>query len=242
PAFTIQLSLSKPEQDLSYINRPTPPIIEDCVSNSKNESETKASQIVPSFVQSTEQVTSPRHFVKRSITAATSKPASLKSASSGKRRNIKACFVCKSLDHLIKDYDYHVKKMAQPTPRNHAHRGNPKHYAQMTHHNPQKHMDPATGPRHANPIVTKTKSPIRRHITCSPSPKTSNSPSKVTAVTAPVVSAAQGKQGKWEWGKKCLILDHVSCNKSASMTLKMFDYNDALRRSKSVMAWVPKRI
>nr|GEZ51586.1 hypothetical protein [Tanacetum cinerariifolium] len=217
---------------------------------------------------STEQVTSPRHFVKRSITAATSKPASLKSASSGKRRNIKACFVCKSLDHLIKDCDYHAKKMAQPTPRNHAHRGNPKHYAQMTHHNPQKHMDPATvltqskpvsitavrpvsaavsklkvtRPRHANPIVTKTKSPIRRHITRSPSPKTSNSPSKVTAVTAPMVSAAQGKQGKWEWRKKCLILDHVSCNKSASMTLKMFDYNDALRRSKSVMAWVPKRI
>nr|GEW69242.1 hypothetical protein [Tanacetum cinerariifolium] len=60
--------------------------------------------------------------VETSIPAATPKPASLNSASSGKRRNKKACFVCKSMDHLIKDCDYHAKKMAQPTPRNYAHR------------------------------------------------------------------------------------------------------------------------
>nr|GEW36032.1 putative ribonuclease H-like domain-containing protein [Tanacetum cinerariifolium] len=46
--------------------------------------------------------------------------------------------------------------------------------------------------RHANPIVTKTNSPIRRHITRSPSLKTSNSPPIVTAVKALVVSVAQG--------------------------------------------------
>nr|GEZ87097.1 hypothetical protein [Tanacetum cinerariifolium] len=40
--------------------------------------------------------------------------------------------------------------------------------------------------------VTKSKSPIRRHITRSPSSKTSNSPPRVIAVKAPVVSAAQG--------------------------------------------------
>nr|GEW53019.1 hypothetical protein [Tanacetum cinerariifolium] len=40
-------------------------------------------------------------------------------------------------------------------------------------------------------------------------------------------------QGKWEWRPKCPILDHVSCNTSASMTLKRFDYNDALGISKS---------
>nr|GEZ85900.1 hypothetical protein [Tanacetum cinerariifolium] len=63
PAFTIQLSPTKPAQDLSYTNRPTTPIIEDWVSNSEDESETKAPQIVPSFVQSTEQVKSPKHSV-----------------------------------------------------------------------------------------------------------------------------------------------------------------------------------
>nr|GFA34626.1 hypothetical protein [Tanacetum cinerariifolium] len=112
-----ELSLTKPEQDLSRTTRPTAPIIEDWVSDSEDESETKPLQIVPSFVQSSEQVKTPRHFVQpveTSIPAATPKPTSPKSNSSGKRRNRKACFVCKSVDHLIKDCDYHAKKMAQP--------------------------------------------------------------------------------------------------------------------------------
>nr|GFC50683.1 hypothetical protein [Tanacetum cinerariifolium] len=149
---------------------------------------------------------------KTSIPAATPKPASPKSNSSGKRRNRKACFMCKSVDRLIKDSDYHAKKMAQPTPRNYAHRGNHKQYASLTHTNVQKHMVPTavltqsnqvsitavrpvsaampkikvTRPRISHLIVTKSKSPIRRHITRSPSPKTSNLPPRVTAVQAPV--------------------------------------------------------
>nr|GEV02775.1 putative ribonuclease H-like domain-containing protein [Tanacetum cinerariifolium] len=125
PAFNVQLSPTKPEQDLSYTNRPTAPIIEDWVFDSEDESETKASQSVPSFVQSFKQVKSSRNSVQHveiSILAATSKSASPKPASSVKRMNRKACFVCKSVDHLIKDCDYHAKKMAQPTTRNHAHR------------------------------------------------------------------------------------------------------------------------
>nr|GFC15700.1 hypothetical protein [Tanacetum cinerariifolium] len=225
-AFNVHLSPTKPEQDLSHTHRPATPIIEDWVFDSKDEPETKAPQIVPSFVQSSEQVKSPRHSVQSvetSIPATTPKPASPKSVSSGKRRNRKACFVWKSVDHLIKDYDYHAKKMAQPTPRNYAHKGNHKQYALLTHTNPQKHMVPTvvltqskpvfntavrpvsadvpkikvTRPRLAHPIVTKSKSPIRRNITRSPSLKTSNSPPRVTAVKDPVVSAAQGTQGKW---------------------------------------------
>nr|GEY88267.1 hypothetical protein [Tanacetum cinerariifolium] len=174
-ALLLIMSPTKPKQDLSHINIPTAPIIEDWVSNSKDESETKAPQSVPSFVQSFEQVKSPRHSVQHVetyILAATPKPASPKSASSGKRRNRKACFMCKSLDHLIKDCDYHAKKMAQPTTRTQG---------------PVSAAVPKfklTRPRHANLIVTKTNSPIRRHITRSPSPKTSNSPPRVTAVKA----------------------------------------------------------
>nr|GEW92279.1 hypothetical protein [Tanacetum cinerariifolium] len=93
PAFTVKLSPIKPDQDLSLTDRPSAHIIEDWVSDSEDESETKAPQIVSSFVQSTEQVKSPRH-----------------------------------------------SKMAQPTARNHAHRGNHKQYAPMTHQYPQKHM------------------------------------------------------------------------------------------------------
>nr|GEU82796.1 hypothetical protein [Tanacetum cinerariifolium] len=99
-----------------------------------------------------------------------------------------------------------------------------------------------TRPRYPYHVVTKSKSPIRRHITRSPSSKTSTSPPRVTAVKALVVSAAQAKQGTWVWRPKCPILDHDSRTTSASMTLKRFNYNDALEISKSVMAWVPKRI
>nr|GEY58001.1 putative ribonuclease H-like domain-containing protein [Tanacetum cinerariifolium] len=50
-----------------------------------------------------------------------------------------------------------------------------------------------TQPRLAHSPITKSKLPIRRYITRSPSPKTSNSPPKVTAVKASVVSAAQAE-------------------------------------------------
>nr|GEZ76552.1 hypothetical protein [Tanacetum cinerariifolium] len=186
-AFNVQLSPTMPAQDLSHTNRPISPIIEDWP-------------------------------VETSIPTATPTPASPKFASSGKIRNRKACFVCKSVDHLIKDCDYHAKKIAQPSPTNYAHRGNYKHYALLTHTYPQKPMVPTavltqskpvfntvvrpvsvvvpkinvTRPRYAHPNITKSKSPIRRHITHSPSLNTSNSSPRVTAIQASVVSDAQG--------------------------------------------------
>nr|GFA20255.1 hypothetical protein [Tanacetum cinerariifolium] len=47
------------------------------------------------------------------------------------------------------------------------------------------------------------------------------------------ISAAQHNQGTWVWRPKCPVLDHDFRTTSASMTLKRFDYNDALGRSKS---------
>nr|GEY38895.1 hypothetical protein [Tanacetum cinerariifolium] len=127
-AFNVQLSPPKFNQYLSHTTRPTAPIIEDWVSDSKDESKTKAPLFVPSFVQSSKQMKSPMRYVQpdeTSIPAAattTHTSASPKSASSSKRKNRKACFVCKCVDHLIKDCYYHAKKMAQPTLRNYAHR------------------------------------------------------------------------------------------------------------------------
>nr|GEU40266.1 ribonuclease H-like domain-containing protein [Tanacetum cinerariifolium] len=164
-----ELSPTKPEQDLSHTTRPTTPIIKDWVSYSEDESETKAPQII----LTNQMPTNP-----------------------SKRRNRKACFVCKSVDHLIKDCDYHAKKMVQPTPRNHKHRvliqSKP---VSITAIRPVSVVVPkikVTQPRHANSIVTKSKSSIRRHLTHSPSSKASNSPPRVTAVKASMVSAAQG--------------------------------------------------
>nr|GEZ08661.1 hypothetical protein [Tanacetum cinerariifolium] len=164
-AFTVKLSPTKPDQDLSLNHRPSAPIIEDWVSDSEDESETKTLQNVPSFVQ-----------------------------------NRKACFMCKSLDYLIKDCDCHEKKMAHPTARNHAHRGTHKQYAPMKLQNPQRHMVPAAVLTQSKPVpITAVRPPI---------PKLSNSPPRVTAIKALMVNAAKGMQGKWEWIPKCPILDH----------------------------------
>ncbi|GJY45116.1 hypothetical protein Tco_0433329 [Tanacetum coccineum] len=46
----------------------------------------------------------------------------------------------------------------------------------------------------------------------------------------------------WVWKPKHKVLDHVSKHNGASITLKKFDYVDAQGRSKSVMAWVPKKL
>nr|GEW69825.1 copia protein [Tanacetum cinerariifolium] len=207
------------------IMRPSAPIIEDWVSDSKEKFETKATLFIPSFARSSKHVKSPRHSdqpIKTTIPDATPVPASPKTHSSGKRRNGKACFVCKSVDHLIKDCDYHTKTMAQPTPRNYAYRGYHKQYAPLTHSKPQKHMVPTavltqskpvsntsvrpvsaalpnitvTRPRYVHHVITKSKSPIRRHITCSLTSKTSNSPPKVTAVQALVGNPQQALKDK----------------------------------------------
>nr|GFA82868.1 hypothetical protein [Tanacetum cinerariifolium] len=63
PAFNVKLSPTKPDQHLSLTHRPLAPIIEDWVSDSEDESETKTSQNVSSFVQPTKQVKSPRPSV-----------------------------------------------------------------------------------------------------------------------------------------------------------------------------------
>nr|GFA80227.1 hypothetical protein [Tanacetum cinerariifolium] len=84
-------------------------------------------QNAPSFVQTTKQVKAPRPSVKpakNSIMAANHKTAIPKPKSHRNNKNRKACFVCKSLTHLIKDCDYYEKKIAQTPARNHAQRGN----------------------------------------------------------------------------------------------------------------------
>nr|GEZ75722.1 hypothetical protein [Tanacetum cinerariifolium] len=101
-AFNVKLSSFEPTQDLSHTNRPSAPIIEEWVSDSEDDSETTAPHIAHSFVQSTKQVTPPRHSVQpveAPILATTLKPTSPKTSSSGKRKNRKTCFVCRSVDH-----------------------------------------------------------------------------------------------------------------------------------------------
>nr|GEW80387.1 hypothetical protein [Tanacetum cinerariifolium] len=162
-AFMVELSPTKPNKDLSHTHRPPVPIIEDWVSDSEDDSEAEILQNALSFVHPTKQVKTPSLL------------------------NRKACFVCKSLTYLIKDYDYYDKKVAQTPARNHVQRGNHQQYARMTLPNPQRHVVPTavltksklvqittarpvttavpkthvTRPRPAQSVVTKPHSPRR---------------------------------------------------------------------------------
>nr|GEY60264.1 hypothetical protein [Tanacetum cinerariifolium] len=257
-AFNVQVSPTNPDQALSPSHRPSAPIIEDLISDSEEDSHTHALKVVPSFAQLTEHVKSSRHPgqpLQATIPAVTHVSVSSKTPCRGTRRNQKACFVCKSVDHLIKDCDFHSRKLAQ---RTYASKDTRKQYASLSPSKSYTHMVttavlpqsksvlntvarpvgaalpnlPMTRPRHAYRVVTKSNSSIRRHLPRSPSLKTSNSPSRVTTAKALVVSAAQGKKGTWVWRPKCPILDHDFQTTSVTITLKQFDYNDALGRSK----------
>nr|GEV49576.1 putative ribonuclease H-like domain-containing protein [Tanacetum cinerariifolium] len=85
-----------------------------------------------------------------------------------------------------------------------------------------------TRPKLASRAISKSKSPLRRHLPRHLSSNSSNSPPRVTVAQASAVSAAQDKKGTWVWRPKCLILNHDLRTTSASMTLKRFDYNDSL--------------
>nr|GEU89555.1 retrovirus-related Pol polyprotein from transposon TNT 1-94 [Tanacetum cinerariifolium] len=190
-AFTVQLSPTKPAQDLSHTTRPMAPIIEDWVSDTEDESKPNDPQNVPSFVQPSEHVKPSRHSdqpVEAPILAATPKPTSPKTNRSGKRKNKKTCFVCRGVDHIIKDCNFHSKPKTQPTPRNYAHRGYNKQKASFTQKHPQKQIVPAAVLTKSKPVYVTTVRP------------TSNSPPKVIDAKALVVSAAKGKKGKWDKG------------------------------------------
>nr|GEW70177.1 hypothetical protein [Tanacetum cinerariifolium] len=265
-AFNVQISPTKPEQDLS--SRPSAPIIKDWVFDSEEDNMPQVSKDVPSFAPFSELVKSPRHsgqLFQAPIPVAPTVPLRSNPHSKGSKRTKKACFVCKSVDYLIKDCDFYARKLAH---RTYASRDIHKQYAPVNHSKFPLHKVPTAAPPQSqsvlttaartvssvNPIfsmtrpklasraVSKSSSPLRRHLSRRPSSNSSNSPPRVTAAKASTVSAAQDKKGTWVWRPKCLILDHDLQTTSASMTLKWFDYNDALGRSKSVMAWVPKRI
>nr|GEW70285.1 reverse transcriptase domain-containing protein [Tanacetum cinerariifolium] len=245
-AFNVQLSPTKPDQDLPSI--PSAPIIEDWVSDSKKEDMPQVSKDVPSLAQSPELVKSPRHSSLISplpMSVAPPLPFRPHSPSKGLKRTKKTCFVCKSETHLIKDCDFHARKLDQ---KSYASRDIHKHKAPMNHSKFLLHKVSTAAPSKSKPVLTtavrtvsavkpsfsktrpnnasyamsKSKSPIRRPFIRHPSPKPSISPLRVNAAMPSAVSAAQTNHGKWVWKPKCLVLDHAFRTSSASMTLKRF--------------------
>nr|GEU45630.1 putative ribonuclease H-like domain-containing protein [Tanacetum cinerariifolium] len=157
----------------------------------------------PSFVQTSEHVKTPRESVKKDEhpkQAENLMTNHQKSRGDKNRWNRKACFVCKSLNHLIKDCDFYEKQMIQNPVWNNAIRVNHQNSVRMTHPHSNRNVVPTTvlirsrlvslnaarpvptaipqspvkSPRPVKHVVNKAHSPIRRPINHRPATKNSN--------------------------------------------------------------------
>nr|GFA62781.1 hypothetical protein [Tanacetum cinerariifolium] len=117
-------------------------------------------------------------------------------------------------------------------------------HAPMNHSKFPLHKVSAVAPSKSQPVLTAAARTISTVKTKFSKTRPNIAPYAVSTVNAAkpsVVSAAQHNHGKKVWRPKILVLDHAFRTTSASMTLKRFNYNDAVGKSKSIMAWVPKR-
>nr|GFA96543.1 hypothetical protein [Tanacetum cinerariifolium] len=80
-------------------------------------------------------------------------PLRTHSPSKGLRRTKKTCFVCKSQTHLIKDYDFHARKLTQ---KSYASRDIRKHYAPMNQSKIPLHKIFAAASTKSQPVLTTT--------------------------------------------------------------------------------------
>nr|GEY71218.1 hypothetical protein [Tanacetum cinerariifolium] len=200
-AFNVQLSLTNSEQYLS--SRPSAPIIKDWVFDFEEDDMPQA----PISVSLSILLRSNPH-------------------SKGSRRTQKACFVCKSVDHLIKDCDFHARKLAH---RTYVSRDIYKQYAPVNHskfplHKVHSVAPPKsqsilttaartvsavkpifsmTRPKLASRAVSKSKSPLRRHLPRHSSSNLSTSPPRVTAAKASAGNLQQALKDKGVIDSRC---------------------------------------
>ncbi|GJR04349.1 ribonuclease H-like domain-containing protein [Tanacetum coccineum] len=155
----LKTSESKPKS----VNKP---LIEDWISDSEDENETqsKSKQRKPSFakvefLKYNEHVKSPRESVKKVENNEQAKyPRKNSQSSKGNMKNWnnlmtqklgsnfefknKACYICGSFNHLIKDCDFHKKKMVEKPVWNNARRVNHQNSQRMTDPHPKGNFVP----------------------------------------------------------------------------------------------------
>nr|GEV27303.1 putative ribonuclease H-like domain-containing protein [Tanacetum cinerariifolium] len=149
--------LNSSESDVSV---PTSPVHDRYKSGEEDEfkGEPMPTQKAPSFVQNSKHVKTPRTAVKLAEhpTQAENLRKDILTLRGHKHSwNRKACFGCKSLNHLIKDCDFYATKMVQNPIWNYAMRVNHHNSARMTHPHSKKHVVPTTVlTRHMNENIS----------------------------------------------------------------------------------------
>nr|GEV67758.1 hypothetical protein [Tanacetum cinerariifolium] len=163
-AFNVELSLTKPDKDLSHTHRPSTPIIKDWVSESEDDPEAEIPQNAPSFVKPTKQKmaqTPARNHEQR----ANHQQYARMTLSNPQRHVVPTAVLTESKFVPITATRPVIAAVLKP------------------------HV---TRPRQAKTIITKPHSLPRRHINRSMSPQASTFPPKVTAAEAPMVNAVKG--------------------------------------------------
>ncbi|GJU97650.1 ribonuclease H-like domain-containing protein [Tanacetum coccineum] len=142
------------------------PLIEDWISDSEDENETeskskqrKSNFAKVEFVKSNKHVKSSRESIKKiKFNKQAKYPRKNSQNPRGNKRNWnnlmtqklgskfefknKACYVCGSFNHLIKDCDFYEKKMAEKPVWNNARRVNHQNSQRMSHPNPKRNFVP----------------------------------------------------------------------------------------------------
>nr|GEU96648.1 hypothetical protein [Tanacetum cinerariifolium] len=196
--LNVETRTTKPTKDMSQSNRPSALIIEDWVSDSEDESEVEHPTQAENLRKDIPKSKVHRHSWNR-----------------------KACFVCKSVNHLIKDCDYYRKKMVQKPVWNHAKRVNHQQSTRMTYPYSKKHVVPtAVLTRPAKHVVNTPHSPIRMPINHRPAPKNSNFHQKVTTIKPKKVNVVQGAKGNWLLDENHVLLRVPRENNMYNVDLK----------------------
>nr|GEY32574.1 ribonuclease H-like domain-containing protein [Tanacetum cinerariifolium] len=197
-SLNMMVSPTKPEQAFSPSPRPSVPIIEDWISDSEEDSQTQALKVAPSFAQSSEHVKSPRHPgqpLQATILAVTTISVSFDSMSWPQKKLAQRTFASSDTRKLYaslspsQSHTHMVPTTVLPQSKSVLHTAARPVSAALLNL-------PMTRPRHVYHVVTKSHSPIRRHLPHSLSSKNSTSPPKVTAAKAPVIQVSHGLGSK----------------------------------------------
>ncbi|GJU01834.1 hypothetical protein Tco_1112172 [Tanacetum coccineum] len=151
----------------------------------------------------------------------------------------KACYVCGSFDHL--QYTCKQKRQLKGQKEekpvwNNARRVNHQNSPRITQPNPKRHMVPRKILTRSGPISLNTARQSYLNVVCYCCSRQVN-----TARPKAVVNAVRTNRVNVVKASVCWVSRPVKPN-SASITLKRYDYVDARGRSRSVMAWVPKKV